>query len=461
MPQITLPPELHELVIGVYGDQLVVAVTLGFMLRRDVRATLGACALVCKHWHAFTLRYTFYGVWICQDRRSRAHFALLTELIKTNPYIKQCIRDTDLKLPAEFDTTSLENMCRVISPIETLRIYNTVSTSTQNLSRASTLDSLRPILVTPHLRDLTLYSRTISTRLLEVLHSVQSLSLQGVRMVVVDHGLKGQDSGTRRHSALRKLVLHPAEFVLASIGAAVESDRELFGFFENIRSLELSFEITRLGNARPWNAMLARWSDLEKLEINWIVNGESVSYHRLSDGTSNAHLAEPGDRFLISVRAVPWTSFKALRSLTFCINDQGFDPKLLVVAVADASTTFFAGPSRLQQLRHMHFTYKNCVEYEGKEDDYLDLQLLDAIYHSSLNRTIANDPNNFPALKSFYMELVCSVMLRKGLSAPSQAQIAQLLEDRLPAIYGPGGRRESEGWAMSIEAIVHTSFTVS
>ena len=280
MSQTTLPPEINDLIIGVLGDEVVTAFKLRLVVQRDVQAALAACALVCKQWHSFTLPHTFYGVRLRHDPLSRRHFASLTELVKANPYIKECIRQFNVLLPGPgtLDAERLGDICRTVSPVETLTLYNGIITPPHDLSQPSILDSLRPILITPHLRDLTLCSKSLPTHLLEVLHSIRSLTLRGIQEIVVDHGPKDRDEKAWRSSALKKLDLHPAEFILSRIGAAAESDSDLAAFFENVKLLVLWFRTADLGHdSRLWYTILARWRYLEKLDINWTVRGESVS----------------------------------------------------------------------------------------------------------------------------------------------------------------------------------------
>ena len=144
---------------------------------------------------------------------------------------------------------------------------------------------------------------------------------------------------------------------------------------------------------------------------------------------------------------VPWESFQCLLSLTYNIELQTSWPGK---SVGNPSKTIFSGPSRLPQLQHLHVNYYTRFAPSWIRDIYAPL---DTIYRYDINRTI-EDSSSFPCLQGFHAEVKCKVTRRNVEGCDSylldEDKLVQLVVDRLPAVFGSGGRKETQGWITSI-----------
>ena len=273
MDQPSLPLELHQLIIDIIGDDAIHAQPAQ-RAKEDPRDSLGACSLVCKDWHAHTLRYTFYRVHfiLVDSDKDLTRRAELFRLLEVNPLITRYIRRAKIYLSLSVSPGGVETLCSAISPVETFILR--LESSGFNLPSPSTLDGLRPILTAPHLRHFSIHSSHLPTSLLEALANVRSLSLEGVRVVVVDHD---SDAGPWRSSMLEKLDVTNARCFLKKIGPLMDSYCGLSAFFDHLKHLTLSFDTQDVFADSPWHIPLARWKRLETLIVGWRVFGKSVS----------------------------------------------------------------------------------------------------------------------------------------------------------------------------------------
>jgi len=149
---------------------------------------------------------------------------------------------------------------------------------------------------------------------------------------------------------------------------------------------------------------------------------------------------------------IPWASFQGLHSFTYHIDDREIVPQRFLDAGVNpsASKLILAGPSRLPQLQDLRFTYDRWLQLEELMEVHL---WLDAIFRYNLNRTI-EDPTTFPSIKAFHVHVECVVSYGRHSFRLEEDQLIQLLVDRLPAIYGIGGRRERYDWDTSIGVFV-------
>jgi len=159
-------------------------------------------------------------------------------------------------------------------------------------------------------------------------------------------------------------------------------------------------------------------------------------------------LIEPGEDFLALCQAIPWASFQGLRSLSCYVSSQLHPTHRLFNAETDPSRLLFAGPSWLPQLQDLHVTYDVEAVLVFVDSLY---EFLDAIYLYDLNRTI-EDPNAFPALKTLRTMVKYKAGLGGALVTGSDEAV-QLVVDRLPAVFGKGGRREIRGWVTLTEFV--------
>jgi len=454
MNQPSLPLELHQLIIDIIIDDAGLAQQAVYREGEDTRGSLGACSLVCKNWHAHTLRYIFHRVHFTlvdsdEDLTRRAE---LFRLLEVNPLIRRCIRRAHIYLSISVSPDGVEALCNAISPVETFSLV--LESSQLDLPSPSPLDSLHPILSTSHLRNLSIWSRYFPTRMLEGLANLQSLTLEGVKVVVFNHKARdGREDGVWRSSTLERLVVTPARRFLAKIGSVADSNIGLSAFFEHLKYLDIAFDTDEMALNSSWNILLARWKRLETLIVRWHVLGEFVSTHQFgaTADTDRFALTENGVSFLEMCRMLPWESFQGLRSLSYYIFYRVMPSERLFNAEVDPSALIFAGPSSLPQLQNLHVTYYNRdVLYEANE---LNMSL-DAIYLHNLNRTI-EERNSFPSLRNFHTNVTCFVSC-DGELVLEEDELAQLVVDRLPAIFRVGGRKETHGWIASIESVVKT-----
>ena len=276
MLQPILPLELHERIIDVVGNEAVIAFQAAEMVDDKVLLALQSFSLVCRAWHASTLRHTFYGVRIAvsdgdsQDAEGLERTQLL-HLLEVNPLIRQCIQDFDLYLTGPVSAEVVESLCHAVGPVETLRI-NMLKSSGVELSRSSPWDGLHHLLTTHHLRNLSIRSDYLPTRLLEAPPSLRSLTLGGIEEVVIDHESGDQDTGTWRSTKLERLVVIKTGHVLSIVDAA--ADDSLSAFFDHLKYLDMTFNMRDLFGDRQWNVILSRWTRLETLAIRWDILGE-------------------------------------------------------------------------------------------------------------------------------------------------------------------------------------------
>jgi len=146
-------------------------------------------------------------------------------------------------------------------------------------------------------------------------------------------------------------------------------------------------------------------------------------------------------------RTIPWESYQGLRSLSLRIVYQTVLSKEALEAEAqDTSPSIFLGPSRLPHLEDLGVSYYNnniCP------DEKFTHASLDLVFVHNLNRTIEG-PTAFPSLQTLRVAVAQSDMVP---FLPDE-QFVQLVVERLPAVFGVGGRREVHGWNTSVVANV-------
>ena len=449
MSQPVLPPELHKIIIDIISDDAVCdAEQSPYRLKRGARELLGACSLVCKAWHGLTLQHTFYNAHfdLSAGERDRKRNAVLFQLLEVSPLIRRCIRRVEMYLEWSAPPGDVEKFCSAIGPIQTLRVVLQSSPLGRPLPRPSPLDSLHPILTTQHFRDLTIWSNRFPLRLLEDLTSLRSLTLEGVKVLDVDHSR----DGTWRSSSLEKLVLTYPRRVLNQIWAVILDNRNvgLEGFFDHIKYLDIDLDTADVFRDTSWANLLARWTCIGSLVVRWTVKGEfiSIRYLNADFDSVQSRLRKAGRaRFLQLSQTIPWESFQDLRCLTYHISYLTRPSKRVLGAEVDPSTLLFTGPSRLPSLQELHITHYNRTTLHDVED--LDLCLA-AIYQQNLNKTV-EDSSSFPSLQTFGIEVKCSVS-ELGSLVLDKEKVAQRVVDQLPAIFGTGGRRETCSWVTNV-----------
>jgi len=457
MTELVLPPELHELIIDIIGDEAIDAVLeyLPYGPKHGALDTLHACSLVCRGWHGLTLRHIYHLVHFDltnSDNRNLERNAELYQLLVLNPLIGRYIRHVEMHLENSGSPEAVETLCNSISPIETLRIV--LQYSQFRLPLVAPLDGLHPIFT--HLRDLTLSSSRLPLRILEHLTNIRSLTLQGVHAVDIDDGYTGR----WRSSTLEKFVLRDPRCVLNQILAATLEDEHvgLAAFFDRIKYLDMDLDIVDVFRDTSWVALLASWIHLETLIIHWSVRGElqiSIRCFSVASDSKKSHLLEvDGSTFLELSKRFPWESFQDLRTLAYHISyDVSPRRRFLTFNEDDPSVLLFSGPSHLPKLQSLHVTYDNHITLLRKEE--LDMSL-NPIYLHNLNRTI-QDPFSFPSLQTFRTEVKCSVSV-VGSVVLDEETLVQNVMNRLPSVFGVGGRREMFDW---IAIIVPTVRVVS
>ena len=446
MPQPTLPLELHQLIIDVLGRQRAIAFKLYKTLDRNVQLALRSFSLVCKAWHALTLRHTFYGVRIVmfnddnQDRDGRLRAQLL-QLMEVNPLIKECIQNVDLYIAGPLPAETVEALCCAFGPVNTLRV-NMVKAFQPKVACPSSFDGVHPLL-THHLLNLTIRSDYLPTCLLALPPNIKSLTLVATDDGVIRHDFGNGHAGTWRSSTkLEKLVVKPAARVLATIAAAVDDD--LSAFFDHIKYLDMTFYDADLTvNSRSWHVIPSRWTHLETLIVRFEILGKPTSTLCLLMMLirSGPLLTEPGKDFLATCQTIPWTSFQSLHSLFCSVYYRKPPAGRLFHPKTDCSTLFLAGPSRLPRLQDLRVTHDAAALFLDKEQLCASL---DDIYLHDINRTIEN-PNAFPSLERFETKFKFAVK-RSGSLTLKHDEAVQLVMERLSAVFDVGGRRETRGW---------------
>jgi len=449
-----LPPELHQLIIDFVGEEVIVTFTPINRADDAVRKTLRSCSFVCKDWHAHSLRYIFHDLWInlFGSDEDCGRYEGLFQLIKVNPLIGKSIRRLLLSIKRTQECVTaefVENLCREMTSVEVLDLTLLSPRPLYELPDfPSPLNGIYHLLASPHLHNLSISAPNLPLRLLEIPPNIRSLTLQGVvgstpaEDLFEEQGYKGAPGST----TLEKLTVSNAHQVLDSIAPVAQGS--LSSFFAGIKYLNMMFHDTSPDPNSRWNTVLEPWRCLQALIIHWCINGKSLSISSL-DGVKygiNAVVTDH-DSFFAMCQSIPWSSFQALRSLTcsiFC--DDLAQEARINTADTRASSLFLAGPSYLPQLSLLHITYHSEIFLSEPED--LDIYL-DAIFFHQLNRTIERR-GSFPALQEFDVGL-------KFVSNPSKLQESDLMKrlvEKLPAVFGVGGRRETCGWDTSIKASV-------
>ena len=277
MPLPILPPELHKPIIDFIGEEFVSA-----RLHRSTwedseeRGTLLACSLVCKEWHRQALQHRFYTVNFSLhggDERLK-RYEKLFRIRDSNPFIKQCIRRTEIYAYGEILPEDLETLYSAISPLESISVglpgpMLGFDCRPRRLPRPSLLDGLPATLITHHLRDFSVLSDHFPLRLLEDMTNLRSLTLKTID-VESDNG----HGGVWRSSTLEKLVLTCG--VLTQLSAAINGNPGLHISFKNVKYLDMDLFSEELLHDSSWRRILARWTRLETLVFRWVVIGKFV-----------------------------------------------------------------------------------------------------------------------------------------------------------------------------------------
>jgi len=272
MPQPTLPPELHHIILKIIGDEVFHAELFLHSMKGSVRGTLRACSLVSKAWHNSALPYVFHHArfFLTSGDRLPRRNAELFQLLEANPSIRRCIRRAEMFLDREVLPEDVEKVCDAISPIEEFTLV--LRTCPPDLLRPS-LDGLHPILSSPHLRDLSIWSTYLPLRLLKNTPNLRSLSLLSVDMVDMDHC----HNGTWRSPTLEKLVVGNLWGFLNKIQGLGDHRTKVLAFFDCLKYLEMYSITYGVPGDNSWVVLLANWRRLETLVVHWDVTGESVS----------------------------------------------------------------------------------------------------------------------------------------------------------------------------------------
>ena len=346
---------------------------------------------------------------------------------------------------------AVERLFHAISPVEVLYLAIDIGHYEPTTSRfPSPLDGLHPIFTTPHLRDLTISSDRVPLYLLEDLTDLRSFALECSQMVRIEDN----QNGMWRSSTLEKLVVRYAVLVFNQIWAANLKYKNvgLAAFFDRLKYLDMDVHTSSMTGDTSWAILLARWRRLETLLVHWIVwQGEflSIRYFSVARNTDRPHLLKAdSSKMREPSQMIPWESFQALRSLTSRISHHIIPPMHEVDH--QPSTLIFDGPSRLPNLQDFRVIYKNR---QVLNEESLHLALHPVIYFRDLNKAM-EDTKSFSNLKTFFMEPFCMLTLGDGPSLHDRdgdsGKLVQMVVDRLPAIFGVGGRKETCGWATSI-----------
>ena len=273
MARPILPPELEQKIIDSIGKGIISAHFPSFTKDNGVRWTLQAlqaCSLVCKNWHNHTLQYTFHRAdfkFYYADGGLERN-AELFRLFEANPSIRRCIRQAKILLRGDVLPENVEILCNAISPIEAFRI------DLESYEGDFPLDGLRPILTSPHLRDLTYSAKHLPLVFLADLVNLQSLVLEGVRTV----DSYDCNDVAWPSSPLERLDVWRADRVLTHVAAVADSNVGLSTFFGDLKYLHMDFEKDGLYLGSQLHVLLALLRRLETLVVRWGVTGESVPF---------------------------------------------------------------------------------------------------------------------------------------------------------------------------------------
>jgi len=448
MPQPILPPEIHQLIIDVVGNEYVSAKQPS---KNGTREALQAFSLVCKYWHDLTLRYTFHNVTfpLYGGERDLKRHAELFRILEINPLIKGCIRCILIYLWGEVLPEGIETLCKAISPIETLCVVLETAEFEHDLLRPPLLVGLHPILTGQYLRDFSISAAEFPLCLLENLTNLRSLTLEGVRTVDTESGRDG--AWRSESSTLEKLDMARSRRALGRLGLAVNLIAGLDVFFRYIKYLAMDLTFDALFPGSPCHVLLSRWLHLETLEFHWTaISMGKLAFIRVffSGANANHHrLTETTLKWFETCQLIPWESFQGLRSLTYHITFGLVRFQALLEGEVDPPKIIFSGPSSLPQLQRLRVIQHYRTPYSGIEDI---LPILDVILHN-FNKSIEN-PGSFPCLRDLYTEVNYRVdrSRRKRSHTLDNDRLSQIVVDRLPGVFGGGGRKETHGWTTSI-----------
>ena len=273
MQQSILPPELHQLIINVIGDEVLHAGPVLHSARGRVRETLRACSLVCKAWHASTLPYTFHSARFLMFAGDIPRNEELFRLLKANPSIRRCIRRAEMHLEWDLLPEVVERMSSAIYPLEefTLVMPFGLPEDPQLLLKA-----LQPTLSSRHLLNLSVDIPYFPLALLENVPNLRSLTLEKVYIAGIGYGDDGP--GAWRSSTLEKLVLkRTSRRLLDHIQAVGDIKVALHTFFDRLKYLDMDLYTKDLDPDGSWPILVARWTHLETLVINWSLSGALAS----------------------------------------------------------------------------------------------------------------------------------------------------------------------------------------
>ena len=248
MPTPSLPAEIHELIIDWIGD--------GF------RESLQACALVCKHWHIYTLPYIFGSIDLSMSSTTKQLECLkqLLQVLDSNPLIRSRAQSLVLSvndhLP-EFDD-ALGKLASRIQLVTELTITFSFPISSD---LPPFFDNNSPSF--PHLQHLNfIRCREFRTSSLAVFSNLKSLTFEDVRRAIADHG---EDFYPR--ASLQKLVLTRSEDIMQEM----QENARLRDAFGNIQNLEITFLNSFAFVVQPQWEGTFNWENLRSLSVSsWL-----------------------------------------------------------------------------------------------------------------------------------------------------------------------------------------------
>ena len=232
----TLPAEIHELVIDSTS-------TLFPQYRQKALAT---CALVCKSWHSFTLRYTFRYIRLPRDLEMGSS---ILRLMERNPEIQRCIKYVSVEngTSGAGPDKDFEQVCRLCTGVSRLSLgYNSCGPNLD--SRPLIRNGILFLLKSPNLRHLSFSYFMFETSLLEaVSQHLSTLTFTRVFQVVLDH----QDS-SKLAKTLQRLTFshsHPAIGIMQNVPGLCQ-------LFERMQQIHISADPGRMHSATSWDRKL-------------------------------------------------------------------------------------------------------------------------------------------------------------------------------------------------------------
>jgi len=270
MPEPSLPVELHELIIDVIGSELE-----GHD-KEDLqrcRGCLRACALVCKHWHIYTLPYNVGSLDLpitsrlsFPRKQQVGRLESLVQMMDTNPHIGRSVRSLVLTANLRFTKfdQALDKLSLHLDRVVSLRVISHYNPRPFEYApppnpRPLFDNALSRVLRGPQLQHLT-FTRcsTFRTSSIAMSTSLKSITFEHTSDALTDHA-----GDPYPLASLQKLFLFHSNIILETM----RLEPRFRALFSNVQHLDVTLDFTR----PPQWQETCNWTNLLSLSLSSVL----------------------------------------------------------------------------------------------------------------------------------------------------------------------------------------------